>query len=73
MHWMYEVITNSGDLQDGAAWLKVAHWEFLMSDERGEVHHIFTKHPTLCEQMLDGDPVVLNYTDLGQVETEYDD
>lgn len=73
MHQMYEVITSSGKLQDGAAWLNVAHWEFLMSDERGDIHHIFTKRPTICEQMLNSDPVVLSYTDEGQVETEYDD
>ena len=73
MHQMYEVITSSGDLKDGAAWHAVAHWEFLMADARGEVHHIFTKRPTLCEQMLDSDPVVLSYNNLGAVETEYED
>lgn len=72
MYQMYEVITTSGDLEEGAAWRSVAVWEFLSSDERGEVHHVFTKRPTLCEQMLNTDPVVVSYTDLGEVEAGYD-
>lgn len=73
MHQMYEVITSSGDLQDGTAWHGVAHWEFLSSDDRGDVHHVFTKVAARVEQMLNSDPVVLSYKDLGQVETEYAD
>lgn len=72
MYQMYEVVTSSGDLQDGAAWHSVAVWEFLSADERGEVHHVFTKMPTLCEQMLNIDPVVLSYRVLGKVEADYD-